>query len=119
MYDKSPVVGLFRTFACAVVALAMLAPMSLNAQVIEDSGSRKVRNKVAPSYPEIAKRSHIAGVVKIEVVIAPSGTIRDMKVIGGHPMLAGAAQDALKKWKYEPGSSETTTVVEIRFTAGA
>ena len=76
---------------------------------------RKIKNRVNPSYPEIAKRSHVSGSVKLEVVIAADGSVKNVKAMGGHPMLIEAATNAVKMWKYEPGI-ETTTVVEIKFT---
>jgi outer membrane biosynthesis protein TonB len=48
-------------------------------------------------------------------VIAADGTIKSAKVLGGHPVLADAVQKALKKWKYAPGTSETTMELDFRF----
>jgi outer membrane biosynthesis protein TonB len=56
--------------------------------------ARKALSKPTPSYPEIAKRMNLAGVVKIEVVVGIDGEIRDTKVIGGHPILVEAALKA-------------------------
>ena len=53
--------------------------------------------------------------VKIQVTIANNGSIKNTKLIGGHPVLANSAMEALKKWRYEPGSEETTGVVEFHF----
>jgi TonB family protein len=98
----------------SLTALILSAPSALG----QDSDARKLRTKIAPTYPDLAKRTNISGTVKIEVVIAPSGSIKSTKVIGGHPLLVGAAEEALRKWKYETASSETTTVVEFHFTPG-
>jgi protein TonB len=57
----------------------------------------------------------IAGVVKVQVVVAPNGTVKNTKVVGGHPLLVTAAVDAIKKWRFEPASDETTGVVEFKF----
>ena len=77
--------------------------------------TRKIKTKVAPSYPDLARRMNITGVVKIQVTIANNGTVKNTKLIGGHPVLANSALEALKKWRYEPASEETTGVVEFRF----
>ena len=77
--------------------------------------ARKALSKPTPSYPEIAKRMNLAGVVKIEVVVGTDGEIRDTKVIGGHPILVEAALKALRDWKYERASSETTIQLEFKF----
>ena len=77
--------------------------------------SRKVKNKVAPSYPEIARRMNISGTVKLVVVVAPSGAVKSTKVLGGHPLLVSAAEEAVKKWKFETAPAEDTGVVEFTF----
>ena len=51
---------------------------------------------------------NISGTVKIEVVVAPNGTVKDARVVGGHPVLAGAALEAARKWRFEPASGEAT-----------
>jgi TonB family protein len=77
--------------------------------------SRKVKNKVAPTYPELARRMNISGTVKVLVVVAPNGELKDSKVVGGNPILVNAAMDALKKWKFEPAAEESTGTVEFKF----
>ncbi len=77
--------------------------------------TRKVKSKIAPLYPEIARRMNITGTVKLVVVVAPSGTVKSTKVLGGHPLLVNAAEDAIKKWKFEPSSDESSGVVEFTF----
>ena len=76
---------------------------------------RKTIANPAPTYPEMARRMQLTGVVKIEVVVAPDGKIKDSKVIGGHPVLVDAAMTALHDWKYEKANSETKTQVEFKF----
>jgi TonB family protein len=51
------------------------------------------------------------------VVVSPNGTVKDAKVVGGHPVLAGAALDAIKKWRFEPAPVESTGVVDFKFEA--
>jgi TonB family protein len=77
--------------------------------------TRKVKYKVAPGYPELARKMNITGVVKILVTVAPNGAVKDAKLMGGHPVLATAAIDAVRKWKYEAAAEETAGVVEFRF----
>lgn len=76
---------------------------------------RKIKNKVSPNYPEIARKMNLAGVVKLEVTVAPNGTVKDTKVIGGNPILVNAAADAVKKWRFEPANDESVGVVEFKF----
>ena len=77
--------------------------------------ARKVKYQVKPVYPELAVKMHLAGSVKVEVVITPAGIVKSTKVLGGHPVLAGAAEDAAKRWKFEPGPSETTETLVFDF----
>ena len=80
-----------------------------------DGSKRKVVSKVDPVYPPIAKQIHLVGRVKIEVTIAADGHVVDTHVIGGSPLLVNASQDALKKWRFEPGPRETTESYEFAF----
>ena len=77
--------------------------------------NRRAKTKVMPAYPELAKRMKITGVVKVLVTVSSNGSIKEAKLMGGHPVLATAALDAVKKWRFEPGQQETTGVVEFRF----
>jgi len=77
--------------------------------------TRKAKTKVAPAYPELARRMNIVGTVKVVVVVSPNGSLKDTKVVGGNPLLVNAAMDALKKWKFEPADVESTGTVEFKF----
>ena len=67
-----------------------------------DESKRKVKTKTAPLYPDLAKRMNVTGRVKIEVVITPEGRVKSTRVVGGHPLLVQACQDAVKEWKFVP-----------------
>jgi outer membrane biosynthesis protein TonB len=53
--------------------------------------------------------------VKIEVVIAPDGHVRNARAIGGHPVLVQSCLDSVKEWRYEPGPEESTQIIEFEF----
>jgi TonB family protein len=76
---------------------------------------RRAKTKVQPFYPDLARKMNITGTVKIEVVVAPNGTVKDARVVGGHPVLASAALDAAKKWRFEPAGAESTGVIDFKF----
>jgi TonB family protein len=63
----------------------------------------------------IARRMSLTGSVKIEAVVAPNGAVKSTSVKGGHPMLAQAAQDAIREWKFEPSTHETHELIEVKF----
>lgn len=93
----------------AKLAFPMLVLLALLGLIAPASAAdRKVKSKVAPQYPELAKKMAVSGAVKLEVTVAPNGTVKSVKVIGGHPLLVDAATDAVKRWKYESGPDETT-----------
>jgi TonB family protein len=76
---------------------------------------RRARSKVQPVYPELARKMNLTGTVKVQVVVAPNGTVKDAKVVGGHPVLANAALDAVRKWRFEPAAAESSGVVDFKF----
>jgi len=108
--------SLFRKLAFAVSAVALLSGAAAFAQTgTTDESKRKVKVKTTPIYPELAKRMNVSGKVKIEVVITPDGHVKSTRVVGGHPLLVQACQDAVKEWKFQPAPEETTQVVEFEF----
>jgi TonB family protein len=103
-------------FAAAVLlGVATLSGFAQNGSTEE--GKRKVKTKVAPVYPDLARRMNVTGKVKIEVVIAPDGRVKSARALGGHPLLVQACQDAVKEWKFMPAPEETTQLVEFSFTS--
>ena len=105
----------FRRFLALVVVIAGLwcCPTAGVAQV-QDS-ARKVIAKTAPTYPELARKIHLTGKVKIEIVIRPSGSVASAKLVGGSPVFEQSAVDAVKQWKFEAASKETTEVIVLEF----
>jgi TonB family protein len=76
---------------------------------------RPVKRLVQPLVPELARKLNLTGTVKVEVLIAPDGTVKRTRVVGGHPVLAAAAESAAQKSTFQPGPSETTEVIEFKF----
>jgi len=101
-----------RALVCFGLLLAIMHPGYATAQ---DESSRKVRSKVAPVYPDLARKMSITGTVKMMIVVGPNGTMKEAKVVGGHPILVNAAMEAVKKWRFEPTSADTTETLEFKF----
>jgi TonB family protein len=102
----------------ATTGAAMLCPPLAMAQQEEaktEELTRKAKTKVTPVYPDVARRMSIAGTVRLAVVVAPNGTVKSSKPIGGHPVLVNAAMDAMKQWKFEAAPTESSGVVEFKF----
>lgn len=79
--------------------------------------------KVAPEYPRDARNEHIEGTVLVDVEISRDGSVCDIALISGHPMLAESALNAVRKWKYQPyvlngQPMEVETVGQVKFKLG-
>jgi TonB family protein len=107
--------GLNRAVAVGLLLIGGSAAINAPLSWGQDEISRKAKSKVAPAYPEMAKKMSISGVVKIQITVAANGSIKDAKLVGGHPLLANAAMDAVRKWRYEAAPAESTGIVVFRF----
>ena len=78
--------------------------------------ARKVQTRTIPAYPDLARRMRIAGVVKVQVTVAPNGTVKDATVVGGHPLLADAVITAVRRWRFmRQAGSKTPGLQPLRF----
>jgi TonB family protein len=98
-----------------VAIVAGAGAPGVRAQNSDNDIVRRAKSKVQPEYPELARKMNITGTVKVQIVVSPNGTVKDAKVVGGHPVLATAALEAVKKWRFEPASMESTGVVDFKF----
>jgi protein TonB len=62
----------------------------------------KIVYQPKPEYPELARLTRTEGTVELEAVIGRDGTIQELKVLRGHPLLVRAALDAVRQWRYQP-----------------
>jgi protein TonB len=74
-----------------------------------------------PEYPPLAKMARIQGVVRLDAIISKDGSIQDLKVISGHPLLVKAALEAVQRWRYQPtllngDAVEVATEIDVNFT---
>lgn len=76
---------------------------------------REIKRRVAPLYPELAKRMGVSGVVKLELTVGPEGHVQEVKVISGHPLLREAAVASAKNWVFVEAPEKTTEDVEVNF----
>ena len=80
-------------------------------------------HKVTPQYPPLARQARIQGTVVLQALIGKDGTIQNLHVISGHPMLTNAALEAVKEWQYKPyylngEPVEVETTINVNFTLG-
>jgi TonB family protein len=99
----------------ALCSMLALTPTFSIAQQEQSESKRKIVNRVVPTYPELARRMNVKGIVKLEAVVASNGSVKSLELKGGHPLLSQAAQNAILKWRWEPASHETREPVEVRF----
>jgi TonB family protein len=88
-----------------------------------DLEQRKLLYSPEPLYPPLAQQARIQGTVRLEVLIAADGAVKQVRLISAHPMLAGAVLEAVKKWRYRPTlldgePVEVLTQVEVRLPPG-
>jgi TonB family protein len=100
-----------KRFGQMALLMVLLAAGSYGA----DSAERQIVQRQEAEYPDIAAKHNIHGSVKLKIWIAPDGTVRRLEYIGGHPLLAESALKAVKNWKYQPATTESTSQVEIKF----
>lgn len=98
------------TFA-VVMGFRPLAAQTREQTTVE----RKVVTRVEPDYPETLKRLYIGGVVKVEAIVAPNGSVESTQLLGGSPILGQSAMKAIKQWKYAPSGSKEKLVVQMEF----
>lgn len=102
----------------AVMAAGLaIGVAKLPAQDAQSEITRRAKSKVQPEYPELARKMNLSGSVKVAVVVTPNGTVKEAKVVGGHPVLANAALEAVRKWRFEPAPGESSGVVDFKFEA--
>lgn len=94
------------------VILALAAAIALPARSADE---RAIRSRIAPVYPELAKRMKISGVVRVEATIDAEGKVIAVKTISGSHVLSQAAEEAVSKWKYAPAAESTTVEVDVNF----
>lgn len=98
-----------KTIAVTSLMLALTGGTAFGQQ------ARKVLSNPAPEYPDLARKLHLSGSVKVTVIIAADGHIKETRFQGGNPVLVDAVEKALKDWKYAPASAESATLLEFKF----
>lgn len=116
---------MIRLICTAVLALVIYSAAQTESPktVSTVDANSHITHRVEPVVPPLAKAARVGGKVKLHVIISPSGDVSAVTVISGHPMLAPAAIEAVKQWKYKPfaengNPSAVATDVELDFPGG-
>lgn len=96
----------------ALLALFFIIPNNFS---FAQTTARKIKTRVEPVYPELAKRNNISGSVRVELLVTTDGRVKDVKVLGGNPVLVQAVMAAVVKWKYEPAAEESSVPFKFDF----
>jgi protein TonB len=77
-------------------------------------------HEVEPEYPALARHAHVGGVVQLRAIIGRDGTVQNLILVSGQPLLVEAAMDAVKQWVYKPAylngvPVEVVTEVSVHF----
>ena len=78
-------------------------------------------NKVNPTYPPLARQTRISGTVRLHAIISKDGSVQQLEVISGHPLLVQSALDAVRQWRYRPTllngePVEVDTTIDVIFS---
>ena len=98
-------------------AMFLLLATSPFTGVLAHAEARQIDKRVPPVYPELARRMHVTGLVRIAATVAPDGTVTGTKPVAGNAILSSAAEEAVHKWVFAPADSATTETVEVNFAA--
>lgn len=110
---------MLRSIPAAVPKAAAPRTVRVSSGVAEGLLIRQVR----PQYPALARTARIQGTVVLQATIGRDGSIQDLRVVSGHPLLAQAALDAVRQWRYRPyrlndEAVEVDTTINVNFTLG-
>jgi TonB family protein len=115
-YDSNEPRFLSQRRASVIFFFAIFLFASVMSTAQKDPPKRKILNGAPPSYPTLARSMALAGVVRVDALVAPDGSVKAVDIKGGHPVLAQAAVNTVRRWKWEIASHESHEVVEIRFS---
>jgi len=96
-----------------LAALVFLASIHSQAQ---DAAKRRLMERIAPAYPALARSMALEGIVKVDALVEPDGSVKAVDIKGGHPVLAQAAANVVRRWKWEVSGHESHELVELKFT---
>jgi protein TonB len=109
-------------FCLAIFATSQDAPQTPDT-VPDDATHNLLIKRVNPLYPPLARQAHIQGTVIVKIVTNKFGNVQSLELVKGHPLLAPAAFEAVRQWKYRPYLSngeakEAETNVQVNFVLG-
>jgi len=114
MHNPAVRMSLFSLLALATVAYGQAPKKVSKAEAVS-----AIASKTAPEYPPVARQLRIEGAVELEATVAEDGTVEDVNIVSGNPVLTKPAAAAVKKWKFTPfteGGKPVKTIAPIVLT---
>jgi TonB family protein len=102
--------------ALTILLCTVFTHSSFSQSQSDVTGKRRLLERSQPAYPSLARTLRLEGVVRLEAVVSPDGSVKAVGIKDGHPVLADAAASAVRHWKWERASQESTELVEVKFT---
>jgi len=110
--------GVLDSLGTGTPPIMSVAPLAVSRPVsVSHMSEGDLLHKILPTYPPLARAAHLQGQVVLQAVISKQGTIENLRVLSGHPMLVPAAIEAVRQWRYRPYILNTEPVeVETQIT---
>lgn len=110
-----------RLVLAAIVIVAMIVVAGSKDSMVRGASTgsaqheRELITRVDPKYPANFDKPGAREAVSVQIMVAPDGTVRTVKLLDGDPVLAQASINAVRKWKYAPAATDETLTVKIEF----
>jgi len=109
------------TASACVMAVALFAQAAGPLRVAPGLQASRLIYAPRPEYPKLARQMRISGRVRLAALIGRDGTVQELRLISGHPLLVPPAMNAVKRWRYRPARQygrpvEVFTTIDIHFT---
>jgi TonB family protein len=105
-----------RFLMIAMLAIVTGAVTTSSSRAADQDSLRKTTKKVAPVYPESARKMLLMGTVRLTALVSADGRVKSTETLGGHPLLVAAATDAVMRWKYQIAEQESREMLVFNFS---
>jgi TonB family protein len=105
-----------RFLMIAMLAIATGAVTTSSSRAADQDSLRKTTKKVAPVYPDSARKMLLMGTVRLAAMVSADGRVKSTESLGGHPLLVAAATHAVMRWKYQIAERESREMLVFNFS---